>query len=129
MRRMARKQRWWRVVAAALAAAAALFALGVWNIHSAGPWPFSHADIQSVEAHPDGSLVLFVMSRNGAPETEQLVETDGEVRVGVSATQYLRASGDCLDTVDVQLEAPLGERVVIDLVADRPVADVTFVSD
>jgi hypothetical protein len=125
------REKRWATVAVALAAAAIVLgvAVAVWFLHLGGPWPFGEAPIHSVEVYPDGSLILIVGSCNGDPEIEHLEETGTEVRVAVSATEYYGGGGDCLDTLEAQLEDPLGERVIVDLVTDQPVTDVRSVSE
>lgn len=71
-----------------------------------------------VDANDGRTLWVAVASCNGNPEVE----------VDESATQVaLRARGgttndDCGDIVCVQLEAPLGERAVLDVTTGEPVA-------
>jgi len=68
----------------------------------------------------DGTLELGVASCNGEPEVTELVEDDDQVRVEVTST--VSNPGDaCLDLVEVELAAPLGDRELIDLSSGRPV--------
>ncbi len=74
----------------------------------------------SLELQPqDGGDVLHlsVFSCNGEPEVTRLEEGVDEVRIEVtSTTPGPGRSGDgCLDLLDVTLQAPLGDRALIDL--------------
>ena len=68
----------------------------------------------------DRTLELGVASCNGEPEVTELVEEDDEVRVEVTST--VSNPGDaCLDLVEVELQAPLGDRRLIDLSSGKQV--------
>ena len=61
-------------------------------------------------------LDLIVKSCNRNPEVSHLVETITDVQVKVVITPRPLALGgmDCLDSIEVQLARPLGDRIVID---------------
>jgi len=65
-------------------------------------------------------LEVGVQSCNGNPEITQLTETDQQVRVEVTATVF--DPGDsCLDLIVVALDAPLGDRELVDLTSGRTI--------
>ena len=71
-------------------------------------------------------LVLIVDSCNGDPKVSLLRETDADVQVKVVASSTpLRGGKDCLDVVEVQLQEPLGGRVVVDKHTGQPVTVIT----
>ncbi|MDK3257447.1 hypothetical protein [Blastococcus capsensis] len=52
---------------------------------------------------------------DGDPAVTELDETDREVRVTVEATtRPLGPAAECLDVVELPLEAPIGDRMLID---------------
>ena len=69
-------------------------------------------------------LILNVASCNGDPKVVELRESDDEVRVGVVASSWPFRGGadDCDDNVEVVLQAPLGDRAVIDNSSRKPVS-------
>lgn len=79
---------------------------------------FSYRDRVSVtEAFltADDHLTLLVGTCGGEPELDLLKELDESVQVAVVSTRTVGGSGgDCLDTVDVRLVQPLGDRALID---------------
>ncbi len=85
-----------------------------WLLLGGGVW---RSEVRVVEAElrsPD-TLALVVDSCNGDPEVSLLRETDVDVQVKVVASSTpLRGGRDCLDVVEVQLQEPLGDRVVVD---------------
>jgi hypothetical protein len=65
-------------------------------------------------------LEVGVQSCNGNPEITQLTETDQQVRVEVTATVF--DPGDsCMDLIVVALDAPLGDRELVDLTSGRTI--------
>jgi hypothetical protein len=73
---------------------------------------------------PD-ELSLDVPSCHGDPELVRLVEDAATVHVEVVTTQVVRGpSDDCLDVLHVRLEAPLGDREVVDLASGATLAVV-----
>jgi hypothetical protein len=72
-------------------------------------------DILGAEVRDDGALVLEVDSCEGNPVASVLEESAEHVRVEVvaSSTPY-GGGGDCLDIVEIPLQEPLGERVLVD---------------
>jgi hypothetical protein len=69
------------------------------------------ADVQLVAP---GRLQLGAMSCHGDPEVTELSQDDGQVRVEVTST--VSNPGDaCMDVLTVDLDAPLGNRGVVDL--------------
>lgn len=71
----------------------------------------SEADLRSPER-----LTLFVDSCNKKPEVLQVWETDVDVQVKVIADShpFLLGGGDCRDSLEVQLQGPLEDRVLVD---------------
>jgi hypothetical protein len=73
------------------------------------------ADVQLVAP---GRLQLGVLSCHGAPVVTGLSQDDGQVRIEVTST--VSAPGDaCMDVLTVDLDAPLGNRAVVDLTSGR----------
>ena len=71
-------------------------------------------------------LALIVDSCNGDPEVSLLRETDVDVQVKVVASSTpLRGGKDCRDVVEVQLQEPLGGRVVVDKHTGQSVTVIT----
>lgn len=66
---------------------------------------------------PEPSLLVFtVPSCNGDPELTDLDESTDEVRVEITTTQVVRgAAAMCLDSLDIELTEPLGDRTVVDV--------------
>jgi hypothetical protein len=86
--------------------------------------PVSLEGSEPALVRPD-ELALDVPSCHGAPEITQLIEDPDAVRLEVVTTQILRgASDDCLDGLAVELEQPLGDREVVDLVSGTTLAVV-----
>lgn len=93
------------------------------------PWAFEVVDapeestvrgpVEVWEAYTGGGtgLQLTVGSCNGEPEVTVLEQTDDEVRVEI--TSSTPAPGwpgeDCLDGLELTLDAPLGDRTLVDL--------------
>ncbi len=72
-------------------------------------------DVVEAEVRDDGSLVLEVDSCNGDPVASVFEQTDDQVRIEVVASSTpFGGGGDCLDIVEVALQKPLGDRVVVD---------------
>jgi hypothetical protein len=66
------------------------------------------------------TVQLAVSSCNGDPEITSL--TQGGTRVEVEVTSTVTNPGDaCLDTIDVVLDEPLGDRELVDLTSGRTV--------
>lgn len=66
----------------------------------------------------DGTgLQLVVASCNGEPEVTALEQTDTEVRIEVTSTTPAPGwpGEDCLDGLELTLDAPLGDRALVDL--------------
>jgi hypothetical protein len=79
--------------------------------------PVSLAGSEPFLVLPD-ELSLDVPSCNGDPELVQLIEDPDAVRLEVATTQVVRGASDgCLDGLQITLEAPLGDRAVVDLVS------------
>lgn len=73
-------------------------------------------DVVEAELRDSLRLTLSVDSCNGGPELTRLEETADEVRVEVvSDAPLFRGREDCLDSVEVRLDEPLGDRVLRDL--------------
>ena len=103
------------VVVTAVVVFAACFA--VWLNLGGGAW---RSEVRVIEAHlldPDrpDRLTLNVASCNGAPRVS-LRKTDANVQVKVIAfSTPFHGGDDCDDRVEVSLQEPLGDRVVIDM--------------
>ncbi len=68
----------------------------------------------------DGTtLGVEVPTCNGDPVVTVLEQGDDEIRIQVVSTEQLRNGDDCLDSITVRLDAPLGERRVVDLTSGR----------
>lgn len=77
-----------------------------------GPVSLAGWDVRQVSAE---ELAFEVPSCNGDPEVDELVEDAKEVRIRVVTTVVVSGSrDDCLDSVEVSLHEPLGDRDVID---------------
>lgn len=99
------------------------------------PWAFDVVDAQEestvrgpvaiTEASDPGgtALQLYVDSCNGEPEVTVLEQTDAEVRVEITSTTPAPGWGgnDCLDGLELTLDAPLGDRALVDLSTGDPV--------
>jgi hypothetical protein len=73
------------------------------------------ADVHLVA--PD-RLQLGVLSCHGDPEVTELSQDDGQVRIEVTST--VSSPGDaCMDVLTVALDAPLGDRAVVDATSGR----------
>ena len=115
------------VLAIGLTIFAALSLLGCSVFASRGEVDVMEAIMQSPER-----LELVVASCNENPEVSLLRETEDDVQVRVIADYdfFAQSGDDCQDIVEVQLQDPLGDRVVIDehtgrLVSVTPVATAT----
>lgn len=70
----------------------------------------------------DGVVVLEVGSCRGEPTVTELDQADAEVRIAVEATTRLMGPAmECADGIEVQLDAPLRDRVLIDGSNGQPV--------
>jgi len=85
-------------------------------------------EIVNAEELDDVVLLLAVDSCGGEPTVTELDQAEAEVRIAVESTTRLLASetNDCQDGVEVQLDAPLGDRVLIDGSNGRAVAVQRF---
>lgn len=67
-------------------------------------------------------VILEVSSCGGEPTVTELDQLDGEVRISVeSTTRLIGTAAECLDGLEVQLDAPLRDRVLIDGSNGQPV--------
>ena len=88
----------------------------VWHNLGGGAW---RGEVRVMEAHlldPDrpDRLTLGVTSCNGAPRAS-FRKTDIDVQVkAIAFSTPFHGGQDCMDLVDVYLQEPLGDRVVID---------------
>ena len=88
----------------------------VWVNLGGGAW---RSEVKVMEAHlldPDrpDRLTLGVASCNGAPRVSfRKTDVDVQVKVIAFSTPF-HGGEDCMDGVDVYLQEPLGDRVVID---------------
>ena len=81
------------------------------------------ATITNYIVSDEGSLSVIVNTCHGDPVVSALVETTDEVKVAVTSTKTNGAGDACLDSVDVDLSAPLGDRTVIDASDGHQVVD------
>jgi len=80
-----------------------------------GPVSLEGSEVELVSAM---ELSVTVPSCNGDPEVATLDEGGGTVQIEVVTTQVVRGpSDDCLDVVQVVLDAPLGDRELVDTVS------------
>ena len=105
----------------ALVTAAALFL--VWHNLGGGAW---RSSVGILEAYPQENrtdrLTLIVQSCNGAPRVRYQQETNSAVRIRVQAfSTPLHGAEECLDALDIQLEKPLGARILLDEHTNREV--------
>ena len=72
--------------------------------------------VMDAELSPPDKLTLIVASCNENPKVSLLRETEDDVQVRVIADYdfFAQSGDDCQDIVEVQLQDPLGDRVVID---------------
>jgi len=85
-----------------------------WHLLGGGIWR-GEVSVFNAELRSPDRLVLYVSSCQGDPEVTLLHETDVDVQVKVvSSSTPLKGGLACLDSVEVQLQEPLGNRVVID---------------
>ena len=83
---------------------------------------FSAVSVKSASLISPDRLELLVDSCHGAPRVS-LEETDNDVHVKVIAfSTPLRGGIDCLETVEVFLQEPLGDRIVVDKHTGQTVA-------
>lgn len=75
------------------------------------PVEFSHVTLTD-----DRTLEMSVDSCNGNPEVTELEQTETEVRLEVTSTVPGpgQPGNDCMDGIEVTLDAPLGDRVLVD---------------
>lgn len=104
------------------------------------PWAFEVVDapeestvrgpVEIWEAYTTGGtgLQLTVGSCNGEPEVTVLEQTDSEVRVEITSTTPAPGwpGEDCLDGLELTLDAPLGDRALVDVTTGDIVAVTTF---
>lgn len=108
----AQRRRAWLIAAAVLlvAVAIAVAATLARGISWRAPAPILGATLSA----PD-RLVLIVGTCGGEPELDVLREQDAAVEVTVVSTRRFGGAGeDCRDPLEVTLEAPLGDRHLVD---------------
>lgn len=66
-------------------------------------------------------LSIEVPTCNGEPEVTILEEDEAEVRVEVVSQRQRGDVPSCLDTVEVELSRPLGDRELVDLTSERTI--------
>lgn len=84
--------------------------------------------VEIVDAYPEAytypegvtSLELYVNTCHGDPEVTSLVQEADRVEVEVTSTSR-RAGDGCLDAVVLELDAPLGDRPLVDGSTGDPV--------
>lgn len=110
--RRRRPLRWGLAFLLILAVAAAAVVILTRGVSWRDRVPIPHAELRE----PD--LLLLVVNTCGAePELDLLDEQEESVEVAVVSTRTIGGpgSGDCLDAVEVRLQAPLGDRSLIDV--------------
>ena len=106
----------WPLVVAVLITGLLVFiaCLMVWYHLGGGAW---RSGVNVVDARLDApdTLMLTVESCHGAPRVAMSHETEVDVQVSIIAfSTPLHGRRDCLDSVNVHLEEPLGDRAVVD---------------
>ncbi|MCH7984345.1 MAG: hypothetical protein IIC28_10285 [Chloroflexi bacterium] len=95
-----------------------------------GQWSFlrgftlrTAVDVMEAESRPSDRLRVGVASCNADPEVVLFRETDDDVQIKVVSSKWPFRGGadDCQDGVIVQLQQPLGDRVVVDKHTGQPV--------
>ena len=85
-----------------------------WFCRGVGAWR-SEVRVMEAHLHSPTRLEFYVGSCQGSPEVSLFREADTEIQVKVVAwITPLLGGAECLDSVHVQLQEPLGDRVVID---------------
>ena len=106
----------WPLVAAVLMTSLLVFiaCLMVWYHLGGGAWR-SGVNVMDARLDAPDTLMLTVESCHGAPRVAMSHETDVDVRVRIIAfSTPLHGGLACLDSVNVYLEEPLGDRAVVD---------------
>ncbi|MYC07251.1 MAG: hypothetical protein F4X57_08780 [Chloroflexi bacterium] len=106
----------WPLVVAVLMTSLLVFiaCLMVWYYLGGGAWR-SGVNVMDAGLDAPDTLMLTVASCHGAPRVAMSHETDVDVRVRIIAfSTPLHGGLACADTVNVYLEEPLGDRVVVD---------------
>ena len=104
-----------------------LLAFAVWLFPFIGnggyTWRHEVGVVEAESRSPD-RLTLIVASCNKNPEVSLLRETDVDVQVEVAVDShpFLQGRLDCQDAVEVKLQEPLGDRVVVDKHTGRSVS-------
>lgn len=84
-----------------------------------GPVSLERSETRRVS---ETELAVDVPSCNGDPELDIFEEDDEEVRVQVVTTVVVSGPSDaCLDAVTLDLQEPLGDRTLTDLVSGQPI--------
>lgn len=121
-RRGAERPRWVRrtlvVTAIAIVIAAVVgYVLLAIGVEFRGRVPVAEAELVS-----DTRIRLAVRTCGGEPVVDRLAESVDAVEVALVSTRRFGGSGmDCLDSLDVQLVDPLGDRQLRDLATGRVV--------
>lgn len=117
------------VIVVALVSTVAVFGVALfvaWLTIGGGVWRGEVRVMEAALRAPD-KLMLAVASCHGDPEVSFLRESDSEVQVKVvSSTWPFGPSGGCQDPVEIQLQKPLGDRVVVDKHTGQSVSVRTF---
>lgn len=101
-----------RLIVAVIVLGLAVFV--AWLFLGRGTWRGEVSVVEAELRSPD-RLALVVASCQGDPEVSLLRETDRQVQVLVVASSTpFRGGGACQDVVEVQLQDPLGDRVLVD---------------
>lgn len=79
--------------------------------------PFT-PEVLGVNGEPDSTRLEFSADTCNQNPQVAIVETSTEVRFTVTAARNDGDVNDCLDSVDVTLEVPLGDRMVVNEVTN-----------
>ena len=78
--------------------------------------------VLSFRAPSEGVVELNVAACDARTKVESLVESESEVRVLISALVDDGDGPGCSDVIEITLETPLANRVLIDEATDRTIA-------
>lgn len=92
-----------------------------WLFFFNGAWRGNVAVVEA-ELRAADRIALLVDSCGGNPEVSLMRETAGEVQVEVVASSSFLGGADCLDVVEVQLQEPLGDRLLLDVASGQSIA-------
>ena len=105
------------LIVAVVATGLAVVVGGLFLLIGLGGYTWRHeVNVDGAESFSPYSLRLSVASCHKNPELSMLRETDVDVQIKVVADShpFLQPGLDCQDLVEVSLQEPLGDRVVVD---------------